>query len=87
MAQGFVFPCLFCEFDRQYSGVGVLISRLCVINRMTGGGFGGCTVTLVKADRAEALLKELRSAYVRQFAKQPSFIITHAADGAHAVPI
>jgi galactokinase len=32
-------------------------------SRMTGGGFGGCTVTLVRADRAKALIQHLKRVY------------------------
>ncbi len=31
--------------------------------RMTGGGFGGCTVTLVKTEQVEAVTRELRRQY------------------------
>jgi galactokinase len=32
-------------------------------SRLTGGGFGGCTVTLVEKDRADALIKHLTTEY------------------------
>lgn len=32
-------------------------------SRLTGGGFGGCTVTLVEKDKAEALMEHLRKEY------------------------
>ena len=32
-------------------------------SRLTGGGFGGCTVTLVARDRAQALMDHLRAGY------------------------
>jgi len=49
--------------------------------RMTGGGFGGCVIALVPADRVEAV-----SAAVR-LAGQPEPVITrtHAARGAAVV--
>jgi galactokinase len=31
--------------------------------RMTGGGFGGCTVALVKADAIESISRNISSAY------------------------
>ncbi|WP_134088964.1 galactokinase [Olivibacter sp. XZL3] len=34
--------------------------------RMMGGGFGGCTVNLVKADRAEQVAEEVAAAYKEQ---------------------
>jgi galactokinase len=32
-------------------------------SRLTGGGFGGCTVTLVEKDKAHALMDHLRKEY------------------------
>lgn len=32
-------------------------------SRLTGGGFGGCTVTLVEKDKAAALMDHLRKEY------------------------
>ena len=37
--------------------------RGCLGARMTGGGFGGCTVSLVEADRADAFCGELAELY------------------------
>jgi galactokinase len=39
--------------------------------RMTGGGFGGCTVNLVKAPRAEAFGAHMRDAYERATGFRP----------------
>ena len=35
--------------------------------RMTGGGFGGCTVNLVEPDRVESFVGMIRSAYLKRF--------------------
>ena len=35
--------------------------------RMTGGGFGGCTVTMVRADRAAELCAQIESAYIQMY--------------------
>lgn len=36
-------------------------------SRMTGGGFGGCTVTLVKKNSAENLMKHLKVSLAKYF--------------------
>lgn len=40
------------------------------MHRMTGGGFGGCTVTLVHADVAGDLVDYLRLQYKKRFASK-----------------
>jgi galactokinase len=35
-------------------------------SRMTGGGFGGCTVTLVRSDRADTLIQHLTAEYPKR---------------------
>ncbi len=51
-------------------------------SRMTGGGFGGSTVSLVREDATEAFVEHLGSAYRKRFGRPASIFITHAADGA-----
>jgi galactokinase len=50
--------------------------------RMTGGGFGGCAVALVRTDRTAQVLAELTEAYRRQTGREPSAFVTRPADGA-----
>jgi galactokinase len=52
--------------------------------RMTGGGFGGCTVNLVDVDEADRFAKSIRVAYREKTGVQPDVFICSAADGAHA---
>jgi galactokinase len=51
--------------------------------RLTGGGFGGCTVNLVQADRAAAFSTELGERYAKHTGIVPQIHICHASDGAH----
>jgi galactokinase len=51
-------------------------------SRLTGGGFGGGTVTLVEAARAEAVVAELRAAYMRESDRAPAAFVCRIADGA-----
>jgi galactokinase len=50
--------------------------------RMTGGGFGGCVIALVPADRVETVSEAVRS--VVSGHEQPVITQTYAADGASA---
>ena len=50
--------------------------------RMTGGGFGGCVIALVPADRAEAVDEAVRRALCGAGFEQPMITRTRAAAGA-----
>ncbi|MEM1443922.1 MAG: galactokinase [Verrucomicrobiota bacterium] len=51
-------------------------------SRMTGGGFGGSTVTLVHRDKAEYLLEALRKTWQEKFGRSLDCFITSAVEGA-----
>jgi galactokinase len=50
--------------------------------RMTGGGFGGCTVNLVRPDAAEYFTREIRSAYKDRFGIDPAIYRCVPSNGA-----
>jgi galactokinase len=50
--------------------------------RMTGGGFGGCTVTLVEAARAEAVMAAVSQGYQRRTGRDATLFTTRPAAGA-----
>ena len=50
--------------------------------RMTGGGFGGCTVNIVRDDAVNAFIKEAGDAYLSAFGYEASFYSVTAGDGA-----
>jgi galactokinase len=50
--------------------------------RLTGGGFGGCTVNLVEAAHAKEFAAELGRRYETRTGIQPQIHICHASDGA-----
>jgi galactokinase len=54
--------------------------------RMTGGGFGGCTVNLVHAEKAEAFAAELAKRYEHATGRLPEVYICRASDGAGEIP-
>jgi galactokinase len=52
--------------------------------RMTGGGFGGCTVNLVKSEDADTFAKEIAVRYEKATKMEPDVWVCSAASGAHA---
>lgn len=52
--------------------------------RMTGGGFGGCTVNLVAAGQAEVFRDKIAERYRKQTGISPETYICSPASGAHA---
>ncbi|MBA2299658.1 MAG: galactokinase [Chloroflexi bacterium] len=53
-----------------------------VAARMTGGGFGGCTVNLVRPDAVETLAAVVEAEYPARTGLMPTVLRVHAADGA-----
>jgi galactokinase len=53
--------------------------------RLTGGGFGGCTVNLVQADLAADFAKRLHEEYRARTGIDAEIYRSHASAGAHAV--
>jgi galactokinase len=50
--------------------------------RMTGGGFGGCTVNLIESAAADQFEDALRRAYQAKFGIEPAFYRVRPAEGA-----
>lgn len=50
--------------------------------RMTGGGFGGCTVNLVRPERAAEFYRDIAAGYGAKTGRQPEIYICRAAAGA-----
>jgi galactokinase len=53
--------------------------------RMTGGGFGGCTVNLVRRDRLESFQETITREYNRATGLAPNIYISEAGEGAREV--
>jgi galactokinase len=51
-------------------------------SRMTGGGFGGCSVTLLRAESAEAFEEQISAAYQARFEITPLVYACRPSDGA-----
>lgn len=54
-------------------------------SRMTGAGFGGCTVSIVEDQAVEPFKTKIGPAYERLFGYAPSFYVAETADGARSV--
>jgi galactokinase len=53
--------------------------------RMTGGGFGGCTINFVHADAAETFQRSVAIEYERRTHIHPDIFVLNASAGVHAV--
>lgn len=59
----------------------------CLGARLTGGGFGGCTVNLVEAGQSEAFAATLREQYMAGTGVKADVFICETADGAGPVAV
>jgi galactokinase len=57
----------------------------CYGARMTGGGFGGCTVNLVEADAVADFTRALAAGYEQATSRAPQIYVCAAADGAREI--
>ncbi len=53
--------------------------------RMTGAGFGGCTVAIIKNNDVEAYIQKVGKAYEDKFGHKASFYTTDASNGGHEI--
>ncbi|MCI8584828.1 MAG: galactokinase [Lachnospiraceae bacterium] len=52
-------------------------------SRITGGGFGGCTVSIVNKDSVDLFIKTLDKAYKEKTGIEAEFYVVDIGDGAH----
>lgn len=71
------------ELDEMVSAAQTIAG--CYGSRLTGAGFGGCTVNLVAASAAESFTQELAARYEKSTGKKPDIYVCHASDGAGVV--
>jgi galactokinase len=55
--------------------------------RMTGGGFGGCTINLVKSEAVADFKKSVSASYHDKTGLRPEIFVSSAAEGASEVPV
>jgi galactokinase len=53
--------------------------------RMTGGGFGGCTVSLVETSRVADVADKIARDYQKKTGIEPSVLMSRPARGAHVI--
>lgn len=53
----------------------------CLGARLTGAGFGGCTVNLVEEDRAESFVEQLKAKYLEATGKSADVYLCRASQG------
>jgi len=56
-------------------------------SRMTGGGFGGCTVSLIETSRTTAILAEITERYRSATGIEPTAFVTQPGQGARVVTL
>ena len=54
-------------------------------SRLTGGGFGGCTISLVRRAALDAVARHVRAGYQRQTGREATVFVTRPVDGARVV--
>ena len=54
-------------------------------SRMTGGGFGGCTVSLVKDEAIDNFKEQVGKNYEKRTGIKPDFYVAEIGDGAYRV--
>ena len=54
-------------------------------SRMTGGGFGGCTVSLVKEDKIPDFIEKIGAIYLAKTGIKADFYVAEISDGVHQV--
>ena len=57
----------------------------CIAARMTGAGFGGCTVNLVRADAVSGFIEETGRRYMKKTGLRPEFYVCATGDGAREI--
>ena len=54
-------------------------------SRMTGAGFGGCTVSIVETDKIDAFIDQVGKAYREKIGYAADFYVVDIGDGARCL--
>ena len=74
------------DYETSCEEVDVLVEEAWKIDgvigsRITGGGFGGCTVSIVKDEAIDHFKEKLTAAYQEKVGKTPEFYVVSIGDG------
>ena len=74
------------DYETSCEEVDVLVEEAWKIDgvigsRITGGGFGGCTVSIVKDEAIDTFKEKLTAAYQEKVGKKPEFYVVSIGDG------
>ena len=53
--------------------------------RMTGAGFGGCTVNIIKDECIDAFIEKVKNKYTEKIGYEPSFYVVNISDGTRKI--
>ena len=54
-------------------------------SRMTGAGFGGCTVSIVKSDKVNHFIEQVGNKYKEKIGYEADFYVVDIGDGAREI--
>jgi galactokinase len=80
------------DFEASIPEIEVLVDAALAVpgvygSRLTGGGFGGCTVSLVQTDTVERFVEQVTQAYEQAVGKPPTIYICEAANGVEVIEL
>lgn len=55
--------------------------------RMTGAGFGGCAIAIVKSDQVDQFIMDVGSLYKEKIGYEATFYVAHIGDGAREITV
>ncbi|MCP4539589.1 MAG: galactokinase [Chloroflexi bacterium] len=78
------------DFEVSSDGLNIIVTcarqeKACYGARMTGAGFGGCAVALVRADAAQAFATSVAACYQEAMGIAPNIYVCSATNGAEIV--
>ncbi len=78
------------DYEVSSEGLNLLVNTsieqdICLGARLTGAGFGGCCIALVKKDAVNSFQEKIAEVYFERYRMYPDFYITNAEDGVRSL--